>query len=391
MKFSTLLSVAIIISLFTACGPSYDDYYAEDYYYEDAAMYAEMYEDLTDEEIAELQAQMGEARPQQTAYNQQSGGYASQRKAAFRFGNNGGDGKVEMRPLIDSKTGRVSAYAPLPKNWKLGAKWESPGGSQVEYRYGGTASAQQRPINSIDQLLQQYLLPEFRKTGAQIDNIIDLPGIARNNERNYSRYWQAMPSQTIHQVKGIEVTDPNNGDKGLVIVNLMITQSQYGSFNNYSSNVMSAKANHYEQDKKTLIYALENMQLDDQAVAAHNQREQQKSGASWAAHNQRMRQKEANFNSWQQTQKTLSEINDISYEGYMNRSRMNDAGHQKTINGIWEQNTATNPYNGQQMNTSIHYKYNFVNQNGQVFGTNNPNYNPALDPNMNHMNWRKTQ
>ena len=251
--------------------------------------------------------------------------------------------------------------------------------------------ARQRPIQSVDQLVQQMLLPKLRNAGAQIDRVINLPGIARNNQKNYAQYWQAVPAQVVHQVKGIEMTNPASGEKALLIVHLILTNSQAGSFNSYYSNLLGASASRYEKAKSTLIYALENLQLDRQAVVAHNQREQQKSQASWASHNQRMRQNQANFNSWQQTQQTLSEVNDIYYEGWQNRNQMNNAGHQKSVNSIWEQETSINPNTGQQMNTSIHYKYNYVNQYGQVFGTNNPNYNPAQDPNVNHMQWSKVQ
>ncbi|MEL7118300.1 MAG: hypothetical protein AAFO07_02635 [Bacteroidota bacterium] len=299
--------------------------------------------------------------------------------------------QVQMRPLVDNQTGQVSAYAPLPKSWKLGMKWEGPGGTEVEMRQGGSANAMQRPINSIDHLIQQYLLPHLKNAGAQIDNIIDLPGIARNNEKNYSMYWQAMPMQTSHQVKGIELTDPTDGTKGLLIVNLFLSSTQYGSMNSYYSNIMVAKQAQYEQDKRTLIYALENLQLDRQAVAMHNQREQQKSQQNWAMHNQRMQQKQNAFEASQKRQQTLSEINDMQFQAYQNRTQMMDRVHQKNVDVIWEQNTGINPHTGQQMNTSIHYKYNYVNQNGQVFGTNNPNYNPANDPRMNHMQWQKVK
>lgn len=380
MKLSTLISAIAIISLFTACGPTYDDYY-----YEEEGMYGDLYEDMSEDEIAELEAHMG------GAYAQQTGNNMDQRNVATRYSNNVGNGKVEMRPLIDTKTGKVTAYAPLPANWKTGKTWQGPQGTMVETKQGGMATAQQRPLNSIDQLIQQYIMPEIRRSGAQVRNMIDLPGIARNNQKNHAQYWQAMPTRFVHQVKGIEMTYPGSGKKSLVIVNLILSSNSYGGLNTYYSTILTANPSRYETDKKTLIFALENLELDPQMVAAYNQSEQQKSQVSWAAHNQRMRQNQANFDAWQQTQQTLSDVNDIYYEGYQNRSRMNDAGHQKTINGIWEQESGTNPYNGQQMNTSIHNKYNYVNQYGQVFGTNNPNYNPALDPNMNHMEWRKVQ
>ena len=382
MKFTTLISILSLIGVLTVFGVSYAAYEMDDYYEDEA-----YYQEFSEAEFATM------AGVEDQPYAQNTGGYQSQQayatKVSYNFTSNG---PVPLRPLVDPKTGKASAYAPIPKSWKLGNKWESPNGATVEMRQGGTMTAQQRPLRSVDQVIQQFM-PEIRKAGIQVDNIIDLPGIASNNEKNQSLYWEVAPSRKTFQTKGIEITDPKTGNRGLMIINLMIMHSQFGDINNYYAYVMSdAKFDSYQKDKQALIHALEGMELDRQTVAMHNQREQQKSQASWSAHNQRMAQNQANFNSWQQTQQTLSDVNDIYYQGYKNRTQMQDAGHQNFVNGvILEQNSGVNPYNGQQMNTSIHNKYNYVNQYGQVFGTNNPNYNPALDPNMNHMEWKKVQ
>jgi hypothetical protein len=400
MKLTTILTIGTIILFATACGPSYDDYYygEDEYYYGDE----DIFEGLSEEEIAMIKQEMGEDFGQDNSrFDQQETNqphrqvvnrYAQQENHRPQSSNFSSGGKVEMRPLIDSKTGRPSAYAPLPANWKLGNTWEGPGGIKVELRQGGSAMQQQRPIQSIDQLIQQTLMPELKRAGVQIDNIMDLPGIARNNQKNYSQYWQAMPMQVTHQVKGIEMTDPNNGKRGMFVIHLILSQSQYGSMNNYYMNILEASPSRYEHAKKTLIYALENMQLDRQAVAAHNQREQQKSNASWAAHNQRMRQNQANFDSWQKTQQTYSDISDIQHEGWKRRNAIQDAGHSNSINsGIWEREARINPNSGQQMNVQSGYKYYYMNEFGQYFGTNDEFYNPERDPNVNHMNWKKVQ
>ncbi len=383
MKLSNLLTIATILFFATACGDTYyEDYYGEDEYYEEG----EFYGDYSEEELAALENQM---------INQQevsNAGYNDRNQYNSDAFNSRSNSRVSMRPLIDPKTGRASAYAPLPASWRLNPKaWEAPGGTKVELQQGGSANAQQRPIRSVDQLVQQTIVPTLRNAGVQIDNIIDLPGIARNNQKNYSKYWKAMPMQDSHQVKGIEITDHGKGKKGLVIVHLTITSSQFGSMNSYYVNVLSANPNRYEKSKKELIYALENMELDAQTVAAHNQREQQKSNASWSAHNQRMRSNQANFDAFQKTQQTLSEVGDIYHEGWKKRNSMNNAGHSKSINGVWERNAVVNPHSGRQSTVKSGYKYYFVNSNGQYIGTNDEFFNPANDPRMNHLNWRRAQ
>lgn len=302
------------------------------------------------------------------------------------------NGNVKMHPISDPQTGMVSGYLPLPANWQVGAnKWQGPENTAVELRMGGSFSGMQRQVNSIDQILREDLLPQLQQAGAQVNKVVDLPEIARNNQQIFAQYWQALPCQNYHQSKGIEVTDPNTGNRGLIVVHFTLSISQYGNFAFYQMNVMEAKSHRYEQDKKTVIYALANMKTNPQFIAAHNQREQQKSNASWSAHNSRMRQNQANFDAFQQTQRTLSDINDASYQGWKDRNAMNDAGHDKTINGIWDREAMTNPYSGQTMNVESGYKYYYMNQNGHYFGTNDALYNPAQDSNVNHLQWRKVE
>ncbi len=388
MKLSNIFTIASIILFATACGPSYDDYYYEDEYYQDEAYYEEeaYYEDLTEEEIAQLEREMG------GAYNGGAERFAQEDNYNSR--NNGGrsGGNLKTHTIMDPKTGRPSGYVQLPSNWRLTEKaWLGPGKTRVEFRKGGAFSAQQRQINSVDQIIQQDLLPKLQQSGLRLDRIIDLPSIAQNNQKMFAQYWKAMPSQETHQVKGIEMTEPNKNEKGLIIVHLTISRSQYGSFSNYYSNVLVSDPRSYENDKKIVINALSTMQMDRQAIAAHNQREQQKSNASWSAHNQRMRQNQANFDSWQKTQQTYSDISDINHEGWKRRNAISDAGHDKTINGIWERDAAVNPYSGQQMNVESGYKYYYMNANGQYFGTNDEFYNPERDPRVNHQQWRRVQ
>jgi hypothetical protein len=400
MKLTTILTIGSILLFATACGPSYDDYYygEEEYYYGDE----DIFEGLSEEEIAMIKQEMGEDFGQDVSrFDQQEANqphrqvvnrYAQQENDRPQSSNFSSGGKVEMRPIVDAQTGKTNAYAPLPSNWKIGAIWEGPGGTKVELRNGGFATYQQRPLNSVDQVIQQTIVPNLKKMGVKIDNIIDLPGIARNNQKSYALYWKPVPSQENHQVKGIEVSDPQKGIKGLFVVNFISSNSQYSRSNIYYTNVLTASNSRYEQDKKTLIYALENMQPDRQAVAAHNQREQQKSNASWAAHNNRMRQNRSNFDAFQKTQQTYSEISDIQHEGWKRRNAIQDAGHSNSINsGIWEREARINPNSGQQMNVQSGYKYYYMNEFGQYFGTNDEFYNPERDPNVNHLNWKKVQ
>jgi len=367
MKLSMLIPFAAVICFATACGPAYydDSAYYEDEYYEEEGYYEDEYGGY---------GQQGAINAQPVANNGQ-----------------GGNGEIIMHTSVDPKTGKPSGYIPLPSNWKVTNKgWMGPGNTVVQAQKGGSYSQMQRQINSIDQIIQQDLLPWLQKGGYQVLNTASLPEIAQNDKLMFSKYWSAMPVQNHHDSKGIEYKD-TRGYKGMVIVHFTLSRSQYGSFAHYYMHVLHAPAKQYESSKKHVIYALANMKQDPQAVAAHNQREQQKSNASWTAHNQKMRTNQQNFNNWQKSQQTLSEVSDIYHEGWKKRNAMNNAGHEKSINGIWERQNMNNPYGGGQTTVQQGYKYYYINQNGQYFGTNNANYNPNTDPNMNHTNWRRMQ
>ncbi len=298
-------------------------------------------------------------------------------------------GKMVMHTLRDPATGMESAYVPLPANWNTkGNAWVGPENSRIEARPGGSFSSQQRNLYHIDQVIQQDLMPQLRNYGAQINGVIDLPQIAMNDKMTFARYWKVSPSQDMHQVKGIELTDPKSGEKGLVVVHFTYSQSQYGNFAHYYMHLLTAKSNRYAKDKHAAIYALAKIRVSDQSVARHNQKEQQKSQASWAAHNNKMRANQRNFDGWQKAQADLSSISDISYEGWKSRNASSDRMQEKAVDGIWEQESVTDTY-GQQRKVESGYKYYYINGSGQYFGTNDEFYNPAQDPNMNHMEWKK--
>ena len=372
MKILSYFSIAITMFLFTACGSNFnEDYgYYEEGYYEDA-----YYENGYTEESAYGQ----------TAYNNNAGAPTA-RQASFR---NGGGGKVIQHKIVDPKTGMTTTLIPLPSNWKITSKGiQGPNGTTAGEAPGG-ALPQGRNHN-IDQVISTKIDQLIRQYGAQKLNVINLPEVARNDQKMMSQYWTALPDQKTHEAKGVEVKN-QNGRLGLIIVHLMNSRSQYGNFSYYYMHLLEADPSVYEQAKAEFLYGLANMAHTPEYLAYYNQQEQQKSNASWARHNDKMRRNQANFDAWQKTQQTYSDISDIQHEGWKRRNAINDAGHAKTIDGIWEREAVTNPYSGQQTHVQSGYKYYYMNQFGEYIGSNDEFYNPAQDPNMNHLQWQQVQ
>ena len=297
---------------------------------------------------------------------------------------------VTMHPMMDKQKGMVSCYVPLPSSWKVGPMaWTGPNDTRVEMRQGGMFTSQQRNLYSIDQVIQADMIPKLRQGGLRIDNIVDLPAVAQKDRQSYAQYWKFAPTQDLHQAKGIEMTEISTGKRGLIIVHFTFSRSQFGSFSNYYSHVLVTNPTGYEAGKSALLYALINTQSNPQYIAAHNQREQSRAQMSSRAHQNKMAANQRHFDGMQKAQQTLSEVGDIYHQTWQNTNRISDRMQEKTVDGIWEQNAAVNPYTNQQVKLPSGYKYYYMNQFGQWIGSNDEFYNPATDPQVNNYQWRQ--
>lgn len=355
MKYATFIALCSFVLLMTACG----QFENQDFYYDSNS---------------EIQYQDGKSEGE-----------------VVKISNGRSKSDLRMRPVINAKTGRPTFYLPLPNTWELTQKaWLGPNQTKAVYLTGQMTYPQQGGYSSIDQLIRQTFEPSFRQQNTQITKMYDLPEIARQKEAYFSQLWKAAPSREHFEVKGIELKD-QNGERGLVILHFWTSVSQFTSYSAYDYYFMEATEADFEQSKKELIYALSNVQWDRQHIAEYNQKEQMKSQNSWAAHNQKMAQRKSTFNSFQQTQNTLNDVSDIYHNTWKNTNRMNNDGHQKSINGIYNQNTMVNPYNGQNVQVQHGYNQYYMNSNNEWIGTNDAFYNPQNDPHINHQNWEQME
>lgn len=361
MKFSMLITLFSILVFATACGQyGNEEYYNEPY---------------------------GNSAYDNNAQNQNS--YHAENTQ--NRGVSSSSGELIMQPILESKTGRPAFYVPLPNSWKVtNTAWVGTNKNKVTFYQGITGMIQQGGFQSIDQVIRQKIEPAIRQQNATITEVYDLPNVAQRNQVNFSQLWKVGASQDGFEVKGIEIKD-SKGEKGLMILTFMISKSQMGSYSSYYFHMMEAAPADFDKAKKEVIYALANLQPDRQHVANYNRNEQMKSQQSWNVHNQRMARNQSNFNNWQKTQNTLSEVGDIYHQTWKNTSDMNNAGHSKTIDGIHNQNTMTNPHTGQNVQVDHGYNQYYMNQDNEWIGTNDAFYNPQNDQNINYQNWEEVQ
>jgi hypothetical protein len=291
---------------------------------------------------------------------------------------------------MDPQTGMVSSYMPLPASWRVAPdKWTSPGRSEVTLRKGIQLNAS---VNSIDQVIQQIIIPAFRQDGVRADKVVDLPAVRQADQKEQDGYFSYGNAQNFVQAKGIELTQTSTGNKAFIVVHFLVKRNQYHQIPSYWFHVLGAGAGgSFEKDKDALIYALANFKMNPQWVAAHNRQVQGQLASNDARFQQKQKENWDHFNRMQDINRTNSSVGDIYHDMYKNTSAMKDRGQERAVNGIHERNAMVNPYSGEQINLGNNYKYYYMNQFGQYFGTNDEFYNPERDPNVNHQEWRKVQ
>lgn len=88
------------------------------------------------------------------------------------------------------------------------------------------------------------------------------------------------------------------------------------------------------------------------------------------------------------TQKAFTDasnsISDMSMKGYWSRSASSYHSQQNAVNGIREEQTITNPYNGHSMQVNQGYKRTFVDPDGNYFQTNDVLMNQAEYSQLDH-------
>ncbi|MEZ5057149.1 MAG: hypothetical protein R2879_08950 [Saprospiraceae bacterium] len=373
MKLSSLIAIGTIFCLAgSSCGNNdFDSYNDEAYGYEQD--FNNTYnESEMDNNQMNYQEQNSNAR------------FASNTNG----GNNGNNGNVKMHPMKDPKTGALIGYVPLPADWDItGPTWKGPGNTQVQYQNGGLFLDNQRRVSGIDQIIREDILPAIQQQGGRAGNISEHPEIAAFDQRRDAQMVKYGQVQSQFAVKSIEFMD-QRGKKGLIIVHFTQTRSQFGSMAGYGMQVMSCNPDYFPRAKAAILYAVGNIQMNQQYVNAMNQAESSKLAASDRAFQSRMAAKQANFDSWMANQRqTSNSILDSGMESWRRRNAMSDAGQANAVHGINGTREVTNPYDGTNWTVDDGYNHTFMNTWGETIQTDDHFYNPNMDPNVNNQSW----
>ena len=326
---------------------------------------------------------------------------------------------LKFQYVKDTKSGMVQYRMPLPADWFINQEPNAPyfitGPNNIKvnnteianFAYANDPFAQQTlqmagqqlsPVYTLQQIVEQFIKPAAQAEGYTYIKSYPLPNV----EAFWQRFSAGMPqtgSQRQHRVLGTEWKDGNGNYSFITIVQAITTKNQMIHWALQTTELEAPQA-YFEKAIKTYLKGIGSIEINPQwqqmmngkLIGQLQQNEQfwaMKSTESAQAHRQRMQAIEARGNAAQSVAKTYSEISDISHAGYIKRSDMNNAGHNKTVNMIGERSVIANQNTGERYNVAAGNKYYWVNNNGEYFGTDNALYDPRIDNKINGTEWEK--
>lgn len=286
---------------------------------------------------------------------------------------------IEWKHIYNTQTGEAVYSLPLPRSWKQTQQgFEGPNQIKVQI-VGGSVNHLAMQVQSAEQLFNQYLKPQFPQN-ARVLSIIPMKKTTQIIQNYNNALWSAGASQKYVDVIGIESLNEKQQKEFAVLTVIKIVM-QHAAVLSFNVNILSADAHTYEQAKRSFIYANENLQFNQQAIAAHNQREQQKAQVTWS---NIQRSKMADRRGFAATQakinQTNNEILDMQMDSYQRRSDMMDHSQRHLSNMMLEEQSMYDPTTGERFNVQ-QGNLRYFSNGTQYFGTDNLFYNPFLDPN----------
>lgn len=316
------------------------------------------------------------------------------------------NGKVIPHKMLDNQFMEM-ARLPLPDNWILNngkAAMSGPGNVNVYmfpmktftstndmmmremYRRSGMPM---RPFVSMDQVIQEDLVPVATKDGAKLVKQYDAPAIAASDKSFSDLLYKVGPVRQLFLARVTEWVDKKD-QPYLVVVHLNATDMGNMVTWNYYCHALDAPKERYEESKGVVLNALANIQYNPEYVRAYNQNEMARTQASWAAHNQRMQANKAAFEAQQRAFHEKNDaINQAIASNYAQNNATSDRIHHRFMNYVKDEETVRNAGDGKRYQVQTGANQYWMNGNGQYVPSNDPNYDPNRDPRLNHQPWNK--
>lgn len=321
--------------------------------------------------------------------------------------------KLAFHSFHDKQWGMVAVQLPLPADWQVmedggngNPSVTGPNGVKVidfpaeGFVYTNDPAAQQmhrqngtrvRLMPGIDELIQQDIVPWARDQGLEFVRQYEIEEITRVDEWYNQQLYKVFPVQAQNAAIGTE-WKTQNGDPFFFLMHLAVQTGDGLQTWYYYANGLHAEPEYFEEAKQQLIFGLANARYNPQYIQAYNQSEAQKAGQSWAAHQQRMATNQANFEASQRAiVSSNNAVNDAIMGSWRERNASQDRSQNQYINSITEQNTMIDPSTGQTYQVDSGANNYWMNRDGEYISTDNYNYNPNTDQNVNQQDWQQME
>ena len=302
--------------------------------------------------------------------------------------------KIIFQKIDDTQRNMVMCYQPMPSDWKYLDKLDEDGAclkgpdnirvfmprmnafvySQLPgYNQMCAEMGQQiKPLKSVEQLVKEELVPEFAKDGVSLLKQYHLPKLKAYDE-NYDQFmFKSVPMQKTFEAFATEWGD-KEGNRLLLIIRQNIAYTQQACSWGYMVNMLDATETYFETAKNNYLYSLVNTKYNPQWRYACYMEDAKKAAKSNELHQERMR--------------GLRAEGQAIIERGKAHSAMVDQNHKRFMDSHLERQTVTTGSTNYQVDAGSNVYW--VNANGEYIPTNDFNFDPNLDPNLNSETWTK--
>ncbi|MBK5213551.1 MAG: hypothetical protein JJE55_07825 [Flavobacteriaceae bacterium] len=294
---------------------------------------------------------------------------------------------------------------PFPSNWKKETggdyMFTGPNGIKVHNERGGSFMFSNDPQmnqmyqqsgmqvqfpKSIDQVINEGFMEYANKINRKLVKKYPLPQFAAWDKQFDDKLYKSMPSQKTFTVYGLEWRDPD-GKMFLTVVHHFVSYDQMGGYWGISYSVLETPGEIFEATKKQFMNGLLNQQTNPQWVQAVNQQDQQKAIASNAAHQGRMNDISAfGANNTARYNARMAAM-DQNMESWRANQAAGDRNQEQFLDYVNERTNVVDPNTGQVYKVDAGADQYWMNNNGEYIKSDNSNYNPNQDDNINNQTW----
>ncbi|SRX73417.1 hypothetical protein [Aequorivita antarctica] len=337
------------------------------------------------------------------------GEYYNEENASENYenGNNQIAKKGEMKYFntIDSRNGMVMSRIPFPSSWQKQNGGEylytGPNGIKVHGERGGSFMFSKDPQmnqmyqqsgmqvqlpKSIDQVINEGFMEYANKINRKLVRKYPMPQFAAWDKQFDDQLYKSMPSQKTFTVMGLEWRDPD-GTSFLTVLHHYVSYDQYGGYWGITYSVLETSKNVFEQAKIQYLNGLLNQQINSQWLQAVNQKDMQIAQQSNAGHQQRM----ANIKSFgdQNTARFNERMAamDQNMESWRANQVAGDRNQEQFLDYVNERTNVVDPNTGQTYKVDAGANQYWINSQGEYIKSDNANYNPNQDNNINNQTW----